>query len=56
MATSTPTMGLAAICRIVALVLFAIGSSSRWWGPSPQPYYPTIVSLGLFFLTLSFVL
>ena len=53
---SNPNSGLGYICRIVACVLFALGSTSRWWGANPQPYYPSIVSLGLFFFALSFVL
>jgi hypothetical protein len=37
---------------IAALVMFAMGAWSRWWA-TPQPYYPTFVSAGLFFATLS---
>jgi hypothetical protein len=42
------------ICRVAALIIFAIGAWSRWWGvPGDRPYYPTLISLGLFFWVLS---
>ncbi len=48
-------MKLKGVFMIVALVLFAIGSSTRWWGEAQRPYFPAVVSLGLFFATLSFI-
>jgi len=45
-------MGLPAVFLIVSLIFFAFGAWSRWW-VSPQPYYPTLISGGLFFYVLS---
>jgi hypothetical protein len=46
------------VCRVVALVLFALGGWSRWWGTADPhgPYYGSFVSAGLFFFTLSTLL
>jgi hypothetical protein len=38
---------------LVALVLFALGMLSRWYGPAERPYWPTMLSAGLFFWVLS---
>jgi len=41
-------------CIVMALVIFAIGSSSRWWAdPAKPPFYPTFICAGLFFYVLS---
>ena len=45
-------MGISVVFLIVALIFFAFGAWSRWW-VSPQPYYPTLISGGLFFWVLS---
>ena len=39
---------------VIALVFFAFGAWSRWW-TAPQPYYPTLISGGLFFATLAWL-
>jgi hypothetical protein len=39
---------------IIAAILFLMGAWSRWWAVDPRgPYYPAIVSLGLFFWVMS---
>ena len=40
------------ICRVVALVMFAMGAWSRWWGTSDPrgPYYGSFVSGWAIFL------
>jgi hypothetical protein len=40
---------------VIALILFALSAWSRWWPTTPpqQPYYPSLVSGGLFFWVLS---
>ena len=48
-------MTVSILFLVVALILFAIGAWSRWWPASPQPYYPSLISGGLFFATLSFL-
>lgn len=42
------------VCLILALVLFGLGSWSRWWGVDPvRPYYASFIAAGLFFWVLS---
>jgi hypothetical protein len=45
-------MPLATVFLVVAVILFAISAWSRWWA-TPQPYYPSLISGGLFFWALS---
>jgi len=45
-------MNISIVFLIVALILFAFGAWSRWWA-TPQPYYPSLISAGLFFWVLS---
>ena len=41
------------LCLCFALILFLMGSGSRWWWPnSTSPYYGSFVSLGLAFVVL----
>lgn len=47
------SMNLATFFLVVALIIFAIGAWSRWWPPAPQPYYPSFICMGLFFVTLA---
>jgi hypothetical protein len=46
------------ICRVAALIIFALGAWSPYWGPASggRAYYPTLISLGLFFWVLSTIL
>lgn len=43
-------------CIIVAAVLFALSGFSRWFGDPQRPYYPSLVSAGLFFYMLSLIM
>jgi hypothetical protein len=43
----------AEILLIVAIVIFAIGAWSRWWGNPQTPYWPAFICAGLFFWALS---
>src|SRR4030095_6887685 len=45
-------MSVSVLFLVIAIVLFALGSWSRWWA-AQQPYYPTFISGGLFFWALS---
>ena len=45
-------MSFAVLFLVVAVIVFAMGTWSRWW-TSPVPYYPAFVCLGLFFWALS---
>jgi hypothetical protein len=45
-------MNISVVFLIVALILFAFGAWSWWWA-TPQPYYPSFISAGLFFYVLS---
>jgi hypothetical protein len=45
-------MTLSVLFLVVALIFFAFGAWSRWW-TAPTPYYPTLISGGLFFYVLS---
>ncbi len=47
-------MTVQSLFLVIALILFAMGAWSRWWGGPPErPFYPTLVSGGLFFWVLS---
>lgn len=46
-------MTLALAFLLIAVVLFALSAFSRWWTAPPNPYYPTLISAGLFFWSLS---
>ena len=47
-------MSIQILFLVVALILFAMGAWSRWWGPPDRPpFYPTLVAGGLFFWVLS---
>ncbi len=41
---------------IVAMVLFIISGSTRWWSEPQRLYWSAPVALGLFFLTLALFL
>ncbi len=46
-------MNLQTFFLVVALIIFAIGAWSRWWPAAPNPYYPSFICAGLFFVTLA---
>jgi hypothetical protein len=46
-------MTVASVFLVIAVILFAIGAWSRWWPADPRPFYPALVSAGLFFWALS---
>jgi hypothetical protein len=46
-------MTISVLFLVIAIVLFALGSWSRWWATQQQAYYPTFVCGGLFFWALS---
>lgn len=46
-------MTVSILCLVIAAVLFALSALSRWWAAPPNPYYPTLISAGLFFAVLS---
>ena len=45
---------LSVLCVMLAFLLFALGGTTRWWrpGPDPRPTYPAFLSAGLAFLVL----
>lgn len=45
-------MSISVLFLVVSLIIFALGAWSPRW-TSPQPYYPTFICLGLFFMVLS---
>lgn len=49
-------INFATILLVVAVILFALGAWSRWWGTAADPrgpYYGAFICAGLFFLSLS---
>lgn len=47
-------MSISTLFLVIACVVSALGTWSRWW-PSPAPYYPAFVCLSLFFFEMSFL-
>jgi hypothetical protein len=50
------TAPLKLICIVLALCLFGISAFIYGPTPAPAPWYGRLVSMGLFFLTLSFLI
>ena len=47
-------MSFAVVFLVIAVIVFAIGAWSRWWGTAGSPpYYPAFLCAGLFFWALS---
>ena len=49
-------INFATILLVVAVILFALGASSRWWGSPADPrgpYFGSLMCAGLFFWSLS---
>lgn len=49
-------MNLGTVFLVIAVILFAIGAWSRWWGTPADPrgpYYGSFLCAGLFFWSLS---
>ena len=46
-------MHIQELLLVIAVVIFGIGTWSRWWPSQQQPFWPAFLCAGLFFLSLS---